>query len=958
VKTQNSKSLINVRHTAWFALAAAAMISGHAQAVDQTQTVNATAGKNSDVVALETFSVSGSLIKGASTFTAPTPVLVIDNAALLFAAPTNMAEALKQLPTIAPGGGQTNGGGTGNSSANFLNLRGLGVTRTLTLLDGRRFTPSGPTGQVDANLIPQGLVSHVDIVNGGASAAYGSDAVGGVVNFVLNKEFTGFKSDVVTGQSQKGDNKEFKTTITYGTDYLNGRGHFIFGGEWAINKGINGDARDVRRSEPNEIPDPTNTTKLVRATDIRSPFTTGGLVVNGVGGTAANNALIRGIKFGPGGTQSPYDYGTLSTTIGTTNGFQNGGDGYRLGTSQEILRPLTRKNFFGRTDFKLLEKLTLFVEGSFSESQMDQQNSPTTHALTIQRDNAYLAQAAPDLVARMTSLGVTAFTMNRLTLERGLTVSHVNDKNRRGLVGLNAKLGNWNGEVSYQIGTNDISIPITNNLITARMAVAADAVLVGGQIVPRAQAANPGSVAFNPFGAGAPSSAALDYVMGTTQFAETSSQNVADAKISGDLFPLPAGPLAVATGAQWRDLKSTTTTDPLSIAGGYRLANNLPFAGEYSIMEEFAETQIPVIKDFVFAKKITASLAARHTHYSTSGDANVWKAGVVWQLNADLRLRASRSRDIRAPNLNELFSTGRQTNGNISDNFPGGTGLTFQAVPNLALGNINLKPEVAHSSVVGFVYQPSGLKGASFAVDFYTTKIADAIFVAGGQDAVRESDLNPNSPLAAFVVRGPTTASPNAVIRTFTSPVNLNSEFSRGVDFELSYRVPSNSWFSTALPGNLTVRAVASYTDEYSRVSPLAPTINIAGNGLANATNGTSAMPHVRGTLSLTHSRKAFSSFLQLRYIGRMTWDKTRILGVTTDFNAVPSSAFFDGQIAYKLPFGPKRFETEIYLNIQNLLDKGLVYAPRTGGATPLPTDPGLFDQVGRMFRLGVRTRF
>ncbi len=956
MKTQALFVTALLRGVALTTLCVAAPSSLRAQAA--ANPVPAGVGIIDSVVKLESVSVSGSHIKGASTFTAPTPVLVIDSAALSFTAPTNMAEGLKQLPTIAPGGGQTNGGGTGNSSANFLNLRGLGVTRTLTLLDGRRFTPSGPTGQIDANLIPQGLVSHVDVVNGGASAAYGSDAVGGVVNFVLNKEFTGFKSDVVAGQSQKGDNQELKTAVTYGSDYLDGRGHFIFGGEWAISKGVNGDARDIRRREQNQIPDPTNTTKLVRAFDIRSPFTSGGLIVNGAGGTAANNALIRGIKFGPGGTQSPYDYGTLSTTIGTTNGFQSGGDGFRLGTSQEILRPLARKNFFGRTDFKLLEKLTLFVEGSYGESQMDQQNSPTTHLLTIQRDNAFLAQVAPDLVARMTSLGVTSFTMNRLTLERGLTESHVNDKNRRGLVGLNAKLGGWNWEVSYQRGTNDISIPITNNLVTARMAVAADAVLVGGQIVPRSLAANPGAVAFTPFGAGAPSAAALDYVMGTTQFAETSSQNVADTKISGDLFSLPAGPLAVAAGAQWRSLKSSTTTDALSIAGGYRLANNLPFAGDYSIMEEFAETQIPVVKDFVFAKKITASLAARHTHYSTSGDANVWKAGVVWQLNADLRLRASRSRDIRAPNLNELFSTGRQTNGNISDNFPGGTGLTFQAVPNLALGNINLKPEVAHSSVVGFVYQPSWLKGASFAVDFYTTKISDAIFVAGGQDAVRESDLNPNSPLAAFVVRGPTAASSRAVIRTYTSPVNLNSEFSRGVDFEMSYRVPLNSWFANAQPGSLTVRAVAGYIDEYSRVSPLAPTINIAGNGLANAASGTAAMPHVRGTLSLAHSRKAFSSFLQLRYIGRMTWDKTRTLGVNTDFNAVPSSAFFDGQLAYKLPFGPKRLETEVYLNIQNLLDKGLVYAPRTGGATPLPTDPGLFDQVGRMFRVGVRTRF
>lgn len=916
------------------------------------------AGGKNDVVKLETFNVSGSHIKGASTFTAPTPVLVVSYENLLAAAPVNMAEGLKQLPAIAPGGGQTNGGGTGNSSANFLNLRALGVTRTLTLFDGRRFTPSGPTGQIDANLIPQGLVDRVDVVNGGASAAYGSDAVGGVVNFVLNKEFTGFKSDVVFGQAQKGDNQEYKGTVTYGTDYLRGRGHLIFNAEYAVSKGVNGDGRAFRREETNQIPEPGNTTKVVRATDIRSPFTLGGNIINGAGGTAANNALIRGIKFGPGGSQSPYDYGRLSTTIGTTNGFQSGGDGFRIGTSQEIVRPLTRKNLFLRSDFKLLESLTLFTEGSYSETQMDQQNSPTTHLLTIQRDNAFLAQVAPDLVTRMTSLGVTSFTMNRLTLEGGLTKSHVNDQNRRALIGFNAKLGDWNWEASYQWGVNDISIPITNNLITTRMAVAADAVLVGGQIVPRALAANPGAVAFNPFGPGAPSQAALDYVMGTTQFDETSSQAVADTKISGNLFSLPAGPLAVAAGAQWRSLKSTTTVDALSIAGGYRLANNQPFSGSYTIMEEFVETQVPVIKNAPLAKQVVANLAARHTHYSTSGDADTWKAGVVWQLNADLRLRASRSRDIRAPNINELFSAGRQTNGNISDNFPGGTGLTFQGVPNLNIGNLNLKPEVANSTVVGFVYQPAWLKGSSFAVDFYTTKIADAIFVAGGQEAVRECDLNPASPLCAFVVRGPTTASPRAVIRTQTSSVNLNSELSRGVDFEVSYRVPLASWFAESRPGNLTVRAIAGYVDEYSRVSPLAPTINLAGNGLANAASGTSAMPHIRGTLSLNHSRSAFATFLQMRYIGRMTWDKTRILGVTTDYNAVPSTAYFDGQIAYRLPTLRQRWQSEVYLNIANLLDRAPTYAPRATGATPLPTDPGLFDQIGRMFRIGLKTRF
>ena len=914
------------------------------------------AEKSVDVIKLETFSVSGSHLASASTFTSPIPVLVIDQINLIAAAPANMADGLKQLPAIAPGGGQTVGGGTGNNSANFLNLRGLGVTRTLTLLDGRRYTPSGPTGQIDANLIPQGLVDHVDVVNGGASAAYGSDAVGGVINFVLNKEFTGFKSDFLYGVAGAGDNREYKALVTYGTDYLGDRGHFVFSGEYLVNQGVNGDGRSTRTSEPNQIPDPTNTSKVVRATDIRTPFTTGGLIVTGAGGTAANNAQFRGIKFGSGGAQSPYDYGTLSTTIGATAGFQNGGDGFRVGTSQEIIRPLTRKTLFARTDFKLVEKLTLFVEGSYGESQMDVQNSPTTHTLTIKNTNAYLAQVAPNLVAQMNALGVTTLTMNRLTLEGGLTESHINDQNIRGLLGVSAKLGGWTWETSYQWGSNDIRIPVTNNLITANMALAADAIVSGGQIICAGAATNPGCVPFNPFGTGAPSKAALDYVMGRSEFDNYTVQKVADTNLSGDLFSLPAGAVAVATGAQWRDLSSTTTPNAQSAAGAYRLANTQPFTGSYSILEEFAEAQLPILKETFLARRLSVNAAARHTRYSTSGDANTWKAGFVWQIVGDLRIRASRSRDIRAPNLNELFSAGVQTNGVINDNFPGGTGKTYAGVPNIAIGNLSLKPEVASSSVVGFVYQPSWLKGVSLAVDFYSIKISDAIFNAGGANAVRECDLNPNSPLCSFVLRGATSADPRAVIRTQTSPVNLNSEFSRGTDVEASYRVPLSAWFRGAQPGNLTVRALAGYVDEYTQISPLATTLNQAGNATANATSGVTALPRIRGTLSFNYARGAIATFVQSRYIGRMTWDKTRVLGVTTDFNAVADATYLDGQIGYRTKFYGR--DLELYLNVQNIMNKGLVYDPRSNGATPLPTDVGLYDQVGRMFRVGLKTRF
>lgn len=939
-----------------FAWCAMLPVSVLAQAVS-TPSVAATATekkteKKEDVVNLEAFKVTGSHIAGASTFTTPTPVTVVEQTNLLAAAPSNLADGMKQLPAVIPtGGGVTNSAGTGNSSANFLNLRALGYTRTLTLIDGRRFASSGPTGQNDVNLIPQGLVSHVDVVTGGASAAYGSDAVAGVVNFVLNKEFTGFKADVLVGQAQAGDNEEYKTLLTWGADYLEGRAHVVVGAEFYDNKGVPGDARELRRTAPNEIPDPAKAGSFIRAADLRTPFTLGGHIVTGAGGTAANNALIRGIKFGVGGVQSPYDYGKNSGTVGNTSGFQDGGDGFRVSTGQEIVRPLKRKTLFAHTDIKIRDNITFFVEGSMAQMLMDQNNSPTTHTITgIKPTNAYLLQVAPNIAAQMTSLGVTSFSLNRLTMERGFTVTHIDDRNLRILSGFNGKIGGWRWETSYQWGGNTLLAPMTNDLITSRMALAADAVLVGGNIICASAATNPDCVPFNPFGIGAPSKAALDYVMGTLQYKNYTTQRVADASLNGELFNLPAGPLSVATGAQWRSMDSKTTQDALSAAGAYRLANTLPFYGEYNIMEEFVEAQAPVVKELPLVRKLSANAAFRHTNYSTSGNANTWKFGLIWQITGDLRLRATRSRDIRAPNLDELFQTGSQNNTVINDTFlPGGTGKTYQGVPNITIGNLDLKPERALTSVLGLVYQPSWLKGASMAVDFYTSKISDAIAAAGGQNAVQQCDLNPSSPLCAFVTRGSNSADPRAVIRTLTSPVNLNSEKLSGVDIELSYQVPLASWVTGFNPGKLNARALVGYMDELTQISPLVPSVNNAGNAQRS-------LPRVRGTLTLNHSLNPVSTFVQIRYSGAMTWDKTRVLGLTTDFNEVPSAAYMDGQVTYRTRIIGR--EVDLYLNVQNILGKGMVYSPKTGGATPLPTDAGLYDQVGRMFRLGAKTRF
>ena len=899
--------------------------------------------------AVEEIVVTGSRIQSSSTFSTPTPVTMVTAEQLQTAAPATLADGLRQLPSIVPGGGPTAGGGTANGGQNFLNLRGLGNTRTLVLLDGHRFISAGPTGTIDTNLLPQGLVQRVDVVTGGASAAYGSDAVSGVINFVLDKKFTGLKANASAGQSTYGDGQEYKADLTVGRAFAGGRGHVLLSGEYYTNKGVEGDRREFRRAAANMLTNPGTTgPKLLRGTDIRTPFTTGGLIVIGAGGaTAAANNAFRGLKFEPNGAITPYDYGTLSSDIGLTTGFQNGGDGFRVSTGQEIFRPLDRKTLFARASFDVTDSVNVFVEGSYGDTESNFQSSPTTQTITIQRDNAYLARVAPSIVTQMTALGVPRLTLNRLTLEAGPSFNNNRNYTSRYLGGLEGDFRGWKWEASFQRGENRNKNYLSPNLITANMALAADAVLnpANGQIVCRSTLTAPtnGCVPFNPFGAGAPSADALRYVMGKSIFTTITKQTFAEANVSGELFKLPAGPLAVAAGVEYRKEEALTVADALSNAGAYRLVNQQDFKGAYDIKEAFAEIQAPLLADLPLIKSLELNVAGRHTDYSTSGGVNTWKVGLNWEVNADLRFRATRSRDIRAPNLTELFATGRQNNITVVDAL---TNRSYFSVPNKTFGNAKLTPEIADTTVVGLVYRPSWLPSFNLALDYWRIRIQDAIGNVGGQQAVDQCNLsNQTSPLCSFFTRDAS----RAVIETRTSPANLTQLRTDGVDIEASYKLPLAKWFKGD-PGDLTFRALVGYVHENITLSPL---VLVA---VDDAGNQTASQPKWRGTLNTNYTRGEFSIDLQARYIGDMVWDKTRVLGVDTDFDHVADRGYFDGQITWTPRFG--HGAQRYYINVQNILNRNAPFSPSPSGATPLPTNPNLYDQVGRYVRVGVRLRY
>ena len=881
--------------------------------------------------------VTGSRLPASSTFISPTPTTTLTADQLQISAPESLAAGLRTLPSIVPGGGPTAGGGTAAGGQNFINMRGLGNDRTLVLVDGRRYVPSGPNIQIDTNLIPQALVQRVDVVTGGASAAYGSDAVGGVVNFILDKRFSGVKGNVGLGMADEGDNHEKRASLAFGTGFAGGRGHVIGSVEYFDGDGLDGSSREFRRTAPNMIRNPSGAPTWVRIPDLRTPFTPGSVIITGAGGSAANNLVFQGRQFLGRSEPVPYNWGTYATR--TATGSQNGGDGLRVSTGQEIVRPLHRETAFLHSTFEFTDSLRGFVQAVHGDTESPFQSSPITRTITIRRDNAFLVQAAPQLVAEMTSRGVTSLSVNRLVRESGVSLNVNKNESTNFAAGLEGDIGKWKWEVSAERGENRNHNFLDPNLILNNFTLAIDAVVnpATQAIVCRSMLTNPtnGCVPFNPIGEGSPSAAALAYVSGVSEFTTRTRQTFADAQIAGTLFNLPAGEVSAVVGAEYRKINSVTVADPLSNAGAFRLVNQQDFRGEYNIKEVFAETNIPLLSGLPGLQQLDLNLAGRRTDYSTSGGVTTWKAGLNWQVIEQLRFRSTYSRDIRAPNLLELFATGRQNNITVVDTR---TNQTYFSVPNRTFGNVNLQPERARTLVFGFVAEPSNIEGLRLAVDYWNIRINNAIANIGGQDAVTQCNLsNQTSAICSFVTRDPTT---NVVTATQTAPFNLTVQKTHGLDFEASYRT-----------GPWSVRALAGTVRENISLSPLVL------NPLDDAGTNTASQPKWRASLSTGFERGAWDVSLQGRYLASTVWDRTRnVLGVDTDFNSVGSMFYLDGQVSWKTKsWGGKQ---SWYVNIQNILDRAPPFAPNTGGATPLPTNPNLYDQVGRMWRAGVRFEF
>lgn len=899
-------------------------------------------------------------------FQAPTPLTVISTTEIQDQAPTNnLADFVNQLPSVAGSTRPANSRlalSSGAAGINALNLRNLGAIRTLVLLDGRRSVGSSVTGLVDINTFPQSLVRSVEVVTGGASAAYGSDAVAGVVNFILDRHFEGLKMEADSGVTTYGDGFNYSFSLAGGTSFAGGRGHVLLSAELAHRDGILRVDRDWNQLGFRTISNPayTNTNglpqNLVRFNTGTSNALPGGIINASTGGVPNR---LRGIYFGSGGSVNQFNYGTINTSTLTT-----GGDWALADNSRRIGLDAAddRRGLFGRVSFELAPWIELFGEASYNWQESFFNSGPQfATVVRLQGDNAFLINTLGAERLR----GITSVTLGTTGQDLPFRKSNNERDVQRYVLGAGggfALFGNeavWNAYAQY--GETNTREQLRDIMRPARINAATDAVFAQpgnpggfapGTIVCRINVdANPnnndpGCVPLNRLGIGVANPAAFAYALGDPYRDQRLRQTVVGANLSFTPFATWAGDVSLAVGGEYRK-EQVTGFVPTEFQTGWSVGNYLPTFGSYDVREAYLETVVPLGLGLEF------NGAVRATDYSTSGYVTTWKVGATWEPIPDIRFRATRSRDIRAPNLNELFQAGTSRTNTVSNPFTPELGdqLTFRET---TTGNLNLRPERADSTSLGVVLQPRFVPGFSASADYFEIKVEDAIGQFFAQDIINRCFEGRQDFCAAF---GPDpTGERDLFFRA--SPFNFSRQTVRGIDFDASYRLPLDRMFANS-DGMFTLRGLATrYIDNIVDSGVNIPVDSVGDNGGGTPRwiyrfSASVDTPEFRitGTARGISSGTYSNRFIECQTdcpAGRPPALVSQF--PTIDDNSAPGLFYVDLNATMKFDVAGSG-EGQFFVNVSNLFDSDPLLLPEGG----LSANSTYSDLLGRSFRVGVR---
>jgi iron complex outermembrane receptor protein len=924
---------------------------------------------------VEEISVTGSRVTRPG-LVSQTPVTSLSQEEMDILAPTTLGDALDALPQFRGSTGISDtqnmfgGGYLGNGGQSNLNLRGVGGSRTLVLLDGRRFVPSNRYGTVDVNLFPSALIQRTEVVTGGASAAYGSDAVTGVSNFILNNTFEGLSVNAQYGASEMGDAKNYKLSAGGGVA-VGERGNFVWGFEGFKSDEITDySGRDWFQAWGDLDFGAGVTPRRVRYANVTTRGESfGGLIRRGP---------LAGTYFDDQGNPAQFQAGSIldlsaqtGLRTGVIQGTQVGGTGTGNQSSRHDIVRAANERFSLYLNYQhqftdTLKGSVMALHGSnFVDNQKIGYVMSGTWPVTIYSGNPYLPASTQQ---RMNEANLASFQMDKrvatfdpLNNNRAPTDTVVSTV----AFSLDGEFSNgWTWSTYYSHGQNSRDVDLYGFRVD-RMFKGIDAVVnpANGAITCASTLIQPndGCVPINIFGVGQVSTEAINWLHDKMYTDATYKQDSAEFMVNGEVFEgFGAGPVFLATGVNWRDDSvDQVSGDAFGVlpeagqgyitdrdANGNLLYRGLPsvylnsvpvidrvnassYSGSIDVKEAFAELSIPLLADRNFIQRLDSNLAARWTKYSTIDAVWAWKGGIDWQIVDDLRFRLTRSRDIRAGNMTELYDT-TAVNAFIDPGMdPARPDDERYIAKNINGGSPNVNPEIANTITYGFVYQPSWLDGSAFSVDYYDIKIGDAISQIGVNNILNFCATD--GVFCDLIEREPG----GRISAINNTTVNVGEARTRGLDYELSYRTPV-TWFGRE--DRLTTRLIASKLIT-STTSPFnAPTIENVGVGDRQDLSVTFTANYTAGPLTAAWST---------RWVSDAVRSNQWVEGIDVAVNRIPSHHVSNLRFTYDLAdsFGSN---SSVYVAITNIFDKN------QGDLQMLPS---IYDVIGRNYSVGFNYR-
>jgi iron complex outermembrane receptor protein len=921
---------------------------------------------------VEQVTVTGSRVL-TDSLQAPTPITIVSAAQLEATTPTNIPDGLNKLPVFQ--GSQTigqPGGGTTNSASNVLSLRSFGANRTLVMMDAHRITPSNADGTVDIDSLPQMLISRVDIVTGGASAVYGSDAVTGVVNFILNKKFDGVKINVNGGISTYGDAATYKTEVAAGTDLFGGRGHIEGSLEYRNADPVNVFARPYGPLTTLQSGNGTAANPFTTILNGRRPNSTaGGLVQSCVPACPAANMM----NFTSNGVLSPFNPGV---TTGTAN--QNSGGDGAYTPYATALAASRQAVAFGRFSYDVDDTTTFYVQGSASEAydngwHFPQKLTPGAgQASTFYKNNPFLTAAVQTALGNNGTnplANPATTTQPNNTFQVGEFLQSQGQSSLNGGLGVNRNLsiqagadgtvlnGRFSWDVFYTHGENRLAEDLPNNQNYQKLFAAEDAVLTPGGTVAcyaATQAATAAKYAdcvpMNAFGPTAVTAAAFKYTSQLSYFHQTNILDDLGAGISGKVLDGWAGPItaALSTELRFNDYAVTTNVPIANVdCTGLRLCNSAlplyaqpvlaPVTASSNVWEVAGEVEIPLLKDLPFVKSLDANIAGRYTDYSISGAVQTWKLGLVYTASDELRFRGTTSIDIRAPTLSDLYQPATIAVSGYTDLHTSFNSTTFISTQ----GNVALVPEVARTYTVGAVFTPDFIPGLSVSLDYFRIRMHNSIGSISASSTTIQTlcENSGGTSIYCALYQRPLPFSDhtqaNYPTRIFNQSLNTALNQTEGFDFETNYGFEMSDLVSD-WSGSWSTRVLASY-------QPVGETVTFPGSPESRNT-----APKTRITAFLNYTLRDWTFGLEDRWLGGYSQVATAGQVYATPY--VHSFNTLDANLQRN--FAVDGADLTAYLTVQNIANAqpALLGSSTIGEFYPTPAGQ---DIRGRYFTIGLK---